>query len=86
MATNKGHKLNTPTARKLVAHYERLTGVPFPLGKFNSKVEALAVTCGSWRWQLVPISGKEQAIPFGSCDMASKCVANPKLLEVGTND
>lgn len=32
MATNKGHKLNTPTARKLVAHYERLTGVPFPLG------------------------------------------------------
>ena len=82
MPTNKGHKLNTATARKLVAHYERLTGTPFPLGKFNAKVESLNKHAGDWSWQLTAISGANEALPLGSVHAASQCVLNPKLIEV----
>lgn len=82
MSVNKGHKHNTPTARKLVSHYERLTGHAFPLGKYNAKLNQLDGRMGSWVWELATISGPERPIDFGSVVPASKCVLNPKHIEV----
>ena len=81
MPTIKGHKHNTPTARKLADHYERMTGQAFPLGRHNAKIKVLDGGMGTWVWELAVISGSEMPLDFGSVVPASKCAANPKHIE-----
>ena len=80
--TNKGHIHNTPTARKLVKHYERLTGHTFPLGQYNAKITETDNTCGGWVWKLGNISGDVKPVEFGSGQSATACAKNAKLIEV----
>ena len=81
-STNKGHIHNTPTARKLVRHYERLTGREFPLGQYNAKITDTDNACGGWVWKLDVISGVDKPVEFGSGQSATACAANSKLIEV----
>ena len=82
--------MNTLLARRLAAHYERMSGEPFPGGPTNAYIQR--TYAGYWQraegypsWNLMPIdSSYGLPLAFGSQAPATEAVKDPQELFIET--